>query len=210
MENRDAYRSLNLEGLRDAVMNELATQFSRENLSMEEYDERCGKAAKTASRTDLMGLVDDLPLIELPRDPASAEGRLPSVRGSDALSPGGYRLNAGLVPEQDTIFNIFSGTDRKGLFKAPRAMHVLNVFGGSDIDLSQAYIPPGTSTINVVCVFGGCDIKLPEGVNVDVRGIGVFGGFSRRARDADDPSAPTIRVNGIAVFGGCDVRTKRA
>jgi hypothetical protein len=180
MSKRDGYRELSMEGLREAVMDELAVQYSRSNIGMEEYDERCGKAAGSSARGELLGLVEDLPAIEMPRDPNQAD--LPAVAQSNAV----YRVNRGRVPERDVVFNVFSG---------------------SDIDLSRAALPPEGCVVNVVCVFGGCDIKLPRGVNVDVRGIGVFGGFGKRVEDAEDPNAPVVRVNGIAVFGGCDVRT---
>jgi hypothetical protein len=201
MTSRNGYRELSMEGLREAVMDELAVQYSRSNIGMEEYDERCGKAAGSNARGELIGLVEDLPAIESPRDPGRAD--LPAVAGANAV----YRLNRGRVPERDVVFNVFSGSDRKGVFNAPRSLQVFNVFGGSDIDLSQAALPPEGCVINVICVFGACDIKLPRGVNVDVRGIGVFGGFGKRAEDTDDPAAPLVRVNGIAVFGGCDVKT---
>jgi hypothetical protein len=201
MSNRDGYRELSMEGLREAVMDELAVQYSRSNIGMEEYDERCGKAARSTARGEVLALVEDLPAIEMPREPGQAD--LPSVARSSAP----YRVNRGRVPERDAVFNVFSGSDRKGVFNAPRSLQVFNVFGGSDIDLSRAALPPEGCVINVVCVFGGCDIKLPRGVNVDVRGIGVFGGFGKRVDEAEDPNAPLVRVNGIAVFGGCDVRT---
>jgi|GEM_PF-461386 hypothetical protein len=209
MPHREGYRELSMDGLRDAVMDELAVQYSRSNLSMEEYDQRCGRAAQATARAELMALVEDLPVLALPRDPESAW--LPAARATGTGGAGlPYKLNAGSVPPAETVFNVFSGTDRKGAFRVARAMHVINVFGGCDIDLSQALLPPEGCQLNLVCVFGGCDIKVPPGVNVDVRGIGVFGGFGKRVQEVDDPSAPTIRISGVAVFGGCDVKTKGA
>jgi len=202
MADRNGYRELPMEGLREAVMDELAVQYSRSNIGMEEYDDRCGRAAKAAARAALLALVADLPAGAPGPEPAEAAD-LPATARTGAP----YRVNRGAVPPRDVIINVFSGNDRKGVFNAPKSLQVFNVFGGSDIDLTQAYIPPEGCEINVICVFGGCDIKLPRGVRVDVRGIGVFGGFGRNAEDSMDERAPLIRINGVAGFGGCDVKT---
>lgn len=209
MSYRDGYTDLSLEGLREAVMDELASQYSVENLSMEEYDLRCGKAAATKLRTELVSLVKDLPMIDMPRDPSAAGLPAKRLRTDSAVAGRTYSLNQGRVKPGDAIVNVFFGSSRRGAWKPAKSTSVINVFGGSDLDLRQAILPPEGMSINVICVFGGCDILVPEGVNVDVRGLGIFGGFDHKTDECDDPSAPTIVVNGIAVFGGVDVKTKR-
>jgi hypothetical protein len=212
MSYRDEYSSLNLDGLREAVMDELASQYSVENLSMEEYDLRCGKAAGSKIRTELVALVQDLPLVRMPKDPRTAQATMPArySEGRLAASSGSYSLNTGSVQQNDALINVFFGSSRRGPWKPAKTTSIINVFGGTDLDLSQAALPPDGMVIHLICVFGGCDIKLPAGVNVDVRGFGVFGGFDRKIEECDDPNAPTIVIDGIAVFGGCDVRTKRS
>lgn len=211
MSYRDEYSSLSLEGLREAVMDELASQYSVENLSMEEYDIRCGKAAGTKIRTELVSLVQDLPLVRMPKDPRTARDSVPAryAEGRVAAPSGSYSINSGPVKQNDALVNVFFGSSRRGAWKPARTTSIINVFGGTDLDFSQAALPPEGLVIHLVCVFGGCDIKLPEGVNVDVRGFGVFGGFDRKIAECEDPNAPTIVIDGIAVFGGCDVKTKR-
>jgi hypothetical protein len=210
MSYRDEYRDLNMEGLRDAVMDELASQYSVENLSMEDYDQRCSTAASAKTRTELASLVGDLPLLDMARDPASVNAAsMPMTRGSSSLAACAYSLNEGAVKPLDTYINIFFGNSRRGRWKPAKTTSIINVFGGSDLDFTEALIPPGGLTVHAISVFGGCDIKVPEGVNVDVRGIGIFGGFDRKVVDTDNPNAPTITIDGIAVFGGCDVKTKR-
>jgi hypothetical protein len=211
MSYRDEYSNLSLENLREAVMDELASQYSIENLSMEEYDMRCGKAAKTQMRTELVSLVRDLPIMRMPKDPAANAANVPAryENGRTEVAGRSYSLNTGTVKQNDAYINVFFGSSRRGVWKPARTTSVINVFGGTDLDLSEAVLPPEGMTIHLICVFGGCDIKVPEGVNVDVKGFGVFGGFDRRTMECDDPNAPTIVVDGIAVFGGCDVKTKR-
>ncbi len=211
MSYRDGYGDLNMEGLREAVMDELASQYSVENLSMEEYDQRCGRAAHTKTRTELLSLVQDLPLVRGFRNPSDIDPASLPVASSMGLqgSSASYSINTQRVAPTDAYINVFFGNERKGVWKPAKMTTIINVFGGSDIDLSQALIPPDGMVIHTVNVFGGCDIKLPEGVNVDVRGFGIFGGFSRKVQECDDPRAPTIIIDGIAVFGGCDVKTKK-
>lgn len=190
--------SLGLEELRDGIMDELALHFSRGDLSMEEYDRRCSLAVDAKARSQIVSLIDDLPqLKEKERAPLSS---------TSTKQVAGYRINTGNVPVMDPIINIFSGSDRKGQFAASREMSVLNIFGGSDIDLRQASLPPEGLSIRVLSIFGGCDIKLPPGLRLDARGIGVFGGFSKKYEEGTDGDAPLIRVRGLSVFGGCDVK----
>jgi hypothetical protein len=83
------------------------------------------------------------------------------------------------------------------------------VFGGVEIDLSQATFEHPLVYIDAVTVFGGVDVRVPEGVTVRGHGAGVFGGFDVRQHEAENPGAPVVVVRGAAVFGGVEVRAKR-
>jgi hypothetical protein len=55
------------------------------------------------------------------------------------------------------------------------------------------------------------DIYVPEGVNVDVGGLTVFGHSRDWGRDAGQPDAPSIHVRVIGLAGTIDVwRVPRA
>ena len=198
---QDDYAGLRLVELRERVLDDLASHYAGGDIGMEGYDERCGKAANLDRRDELISLLSDLPDLKLPalRSPS------PVARGGD----GTIALNEGRVSENEPIINIFFGTERKGVWKPAKAISTINIFGGTTLDLSRALIPPGGLAIHVICVFGGCEIIIPEGMRAEVRGIGVFGGFSRNTLDSEDESGPLLRVDGVSIFGGCEVKTKR-
>ena len=56
-----------------------------------------------------------------------------------------------------------------------------------------------------MAAFGNVDVYVPEGVNVDVGGITVFGHRRDWGRDADRPDAPTVHVRVLGFAGTIDV-----
>jgi hypothetical protein len=58
----------------------------------------------------------------------------------------------------------------------------------------------------VLDLFGGTDVYVPEGVEVDFRGFGLFGGADEHGADPPTrPGAPFLRVWALALFGGTDL-----
>jgi Domain of unknown function (DUF1707) len=148
-------------------------------LTLEELSERLDDAYRARTAGEL-----EEALRELPRDAT------PRPRRS---------------PKRFTIA-IFGGAERRGRWRVPRRSFVLTLFGGSDLDLRHAEIDADVVTIWVLAVFGGADVYVPEGVEVDAGGFGLFGGVDEHGRDAPPrPGAPLVRVRSLALFGGADV-----
>ena len=54
---------------------------------------------------------------------------------------------------------------------------IIAVFGGADLDLREAVLPPsGEITLDVIAVFGGADIKIPPEMRVIDSGTAIMGG----------------------------------
>lgn len=193
-----------LERLREHVIEQLSTGYSRDFLSEHEFEQRLETATAASTHSELRSLLVDLPLAGSPNPPAVSEAQQPAARTRDA-----FPINRGEVASESTVIAIFSGADRKGVWTPPRTLNVIAIFGGSDIDLREVSFPPGGLTINVVAMFGGVDIIVPEGINVEVSGAGIFGAFEGRKRTSQPiPGAPTVKIDGVAVFGGVDVKFK--
>ena len=119
-------------------------------------------------------------------------------------------INDGAVQSESVAIAIFSGAERKGVWDPPRTLNAIAVFGGCEIDLREARIPAGGMTINAAVLFGGLEVIVPEDLNIQVNGAGIFGGFGGKSRKAsNDPRTPTVKISGVAIFGGVDVKIKR-
>ena len=79
------------------------------------------------------------------------------------------------------------GTDRKGRWRIASRSTVINVMGGSDLDLRDALIDSNETVITVVSIMGGSDIVVPEGVEVELGGFALMGGNDLKV---DGPAAP--------------------
>jgi len=140
----------------------------------------------------------------------------------DLLVPGAPQpvatpaLSTSLVPIEepanptesfDHMVAIFGGGERKGRWRVKRRTNAIAVFGGHDLDMTDAVFEGREVTIWAFAVFGGIDITVPEGVTVRNEGVGIFGGFAARGSDDPDPNAPTVVVKGLALFGGVGGQT---
>lgn len=198
-----------VERFREEVIEKLSSSYSRDHLNVEEFEQRVEQATAAGTHEELRKLLMDLP-------PAGAPDPLVSVddgsgrRAELTLDPQQYLINDSDAASESTVIAIFSGAERKGVWVSPRTLNVIAIFGGSEIDLRQARVPAGGMTINVFAFFGGVDIIIPEDLNVQVSGAGIFGGFDgKNHRGSSDPRTPTVKINGAAIFGGVDIKIKR-
>jgi hypothetical protein len=101
------------------------------------------------------------------------------------------------------------GTDRKGRWRIAARSTVINVMGGSDLDLREALIDANETVITVVSVMGGSDIIVPEGVEVDLSGFAIMGGNDLKVDGSRPrPGAPVVRIRAFSLMGGTDVVTR--
>ena len=107
------------------------------------------------------------------------------------------------------IVSIFGGNERRVTSQSFRGGNVVCIFGGVDVDLGEARLAEGEQVLEVVAIFGGADIHVPEGSNVEVRGVAIFGGFTDKSGTRKDTSSENrLLVKGAALFGGVEVNNK--
>ena len=153
-------------------------------LTLDELEERSGRALAAKTRGDLATLTGDLPQEAGQGRPAPATARKP-VRWMVA---------------------IMSGSHRRGRFRAVGSINAVAIMGGDDIDLREAEIEGGELTINLFTLMGGANIYIPDSVELDVGGFSLMGsnteiGAERPAR----PGAPVIRLRGWNLMGGATI-----
>lgn len=195
------YESLPTEELRDRIIDDLVKHYSRENIDLNEFERRTALVSKAPSRSEIISQIADLPALP-------PEGRTETDKRTQASRQGSWSVYEGEARQNDFAVAIFGGSDFRGVWRAPRRLSAMALFGGTTIDLRKAIVPADGMTISCACAFGGVDIVAPRGMRVHTRGIGVFGGFDRADNEPEDPYAPTITIEGVAFFGGVSVKIK--
>jgi DUF1707 SHOCT-like domain/Cell wall-active antibiotics response LiaF, C-terminal len=94
---------------------------------------------------------------------------------------------------------------RRGRLRLPRRTLAISVFGDADLDLREAQIETGRVTVHVFTFFGNADVYVPEGIDVEVGGLIVFGRRRDWGRDTARESEPMLCVRAYGVFGTVDV-----
>ncbi|MEU0924456.1 DUF1707 domain-containing protein [Streptomyces sp. SID8361] len=181
---------------RDRIADILREALAEGRLQPEEHAERIDAVYRAKTIGELEPLVRDLPAAPV-HGAASAPGRDAGEGWSRSL------------PEGENLVAIFGGSTRKGRWRVRRRTNALAIFGGVEIDLTEAVFEQREIVIHVVAAFGGVEIKVPENVSLRGSGAGILGGFDVRTYEAQDPEAPVIHVTGFAVFGGVEAKPKR-
>ncbi len=108
------------------------------------------------------------------------------------------------------INNIFSGGKHKVPPTEFKGGKISNIFGGTELDLSQTTLALGTNVLEIECIFGGASIIVPPDWVVTVQVNSIMGGFSDKRsniRNSDVPSNSELIIKGSAIFGGGDVKS---
>jgi predicted membrane protein len=141
--------------------------------------------------------------IEAPADLKSWE--------STAATPLGTTLPAGTPDSNDflRVRSVFSGINKTIVSKNFQGGQISCVFGGAEIDLSQADIS-GRVTIKIEMVFGGAKLVVPPHWTVQNEIEGVFHGIEDKRRFHSAMTINTDKVlilKGSAVFGGIEIKS---
>jgi len=120
-------------------------------------------------------------------------------------------LPRGVNPTNEDFIDttsIFGGTKKKVFSKAFRGGDMVNIFGGSEIDLTQADIN-GTAVIDVTTLFGGATLLVPSNWNVVSNAVAILGEVKdkRAMTNIPENSNKTLIIKGTVIFGGVDVKS---
>ena len=139
------------------------------------------------------------------RDGAVSTGNVPSPAGRDTPSP-----PPAYHPDDDhqIIFALFGGSSRKGNWEPAAHIDCSAICGGVNIDLREADLLEGTTTIRCFALWGGINIIVPPDIDLDTSGTGILGGFDQVDHSAPDGDVPLVRIEGLALMGGVSIRVK--
>jgi Domain of unknown function (DUF1707)/Cell wall-active antibiotics response 4TMS YvqF len=180
---------------RERVVAVLQRALAEGRITVDEFGERSSTAYAARTQDQLAGLTRDLV-------PVTGTGT--GTGGAPAL-PHHAGPVAGSAPP---VVAVFGGAKRTGRWRPARRETVVAVFGGVEIDLREAELPPGEVRLSAWAFFGGVDVTVPEGMRVESTGFALFGGRDIRGGESVDPAAPVLRVHAVTVFGGVNVKAK--
>lgn len=120
-------------------------------------------------------------------------------------------LPKGVTPTSEDFIDttsIFGGTKKKVFSKAFRGGDMVNIFGGSEIDLTQADIN-GTAILDVTTLFGGATLLIPSNWNVVSNAVAILGEVKdkRVMTNIPENNNKTLMIKGTVIFGGVDVKS---
>lgn len=182
---------------RERVVELLRRAATDGQLTVDELEERVPNAYAARTRKDLEPLTADLNLESL-RDTSPAAAGRSTLEPSDGQ--GGTRW----------VVSIMGGHDKRGRWRPAPKCTVLNVMGGSDIDLNDAELPGPLTEIRMYSIMGGGEIRVPTGVDVQVSNFALMGGNGVKLGDEiAPPGAPRIHIRLVSIMGGSDVARGR-
>jgi predicted membrane protein len=147
----------------------------------------CSEKKRTDMKTE-----DTTPFVEVTAGTTNAKTEPPGISEDDYL---------------DTT-SIFGGTEKVILSKNFKGGNMLNIFGGSEINLTQADIN-GTARLDVTAIFGGATLIVPSNWVVKSEAVTIFGGISdkRSVGGYSDSAAKNLIIKGTILFGGLEIKS---
>lgn len=186
-----------IETVREEVIDQLIMNYSHGKLSYEAFEKRLDIAMESKDNVEIAALAEDL---DLAVDKEFVDSKKRDFSAGYSTEP---------AEDIEYLVSVFGGSNRSGRWTIPKEIRSITVFGGSDIDFSEALFSQPKATLRVFCLFGGDDIYVPENINVVSKVFCIFGGVDNSAPSIADRNAPTLIIEGVVVFGGVDVKIKR-
>jgi len=191
-----------IDQLREEAVDQLIMNYGHGKLSREAFERRLDEALDTKSHDRLVELTRDLDL-KADRKYATEKKAELGIRVEPSVQA------AADADDTEHIINVFSGNTRKGAWQVPRAIRTINIFGGTNLDFSDATFSAETTYITVFCLFGGVDLRVREGMRTVSKAVAIFGGVDNRSSSISDPKSPLLVIEGIVLFGGVHIRVKK-
>jgi uncharacterized protein DUF1707 len=176
---------------REHVLALLQDALGRGMLSLDEFEERSGRALEARRRAELNSLLIDLPVRHSSADGDPAR---PAVRQDDVVELRGS----------------FSSIKRKGQWQVPRKLVLRQKMGSIELDFTEARIDHPVVEIELDVSGGSVEMRLPEGASASTDGIEVsFGGVQDHRKHATSNGRPHFVITGAIRLGSVELRGPR-
>jgi hypothetical protein len=157
-------------------------------LTIDELERRLDATYSASTRADLEALTADLQAADVGR-PA-----------------GGYVVRRGEGGAR-WLLAIMGGCERKGRWRIAQHCTVVNIMGGSELDLNEVELAGERVELTVFSLMGGAAILVPHGLNVEVSEFAFMGGNGIDIAESR-PAAPgpVLHLRLFSIMGGSDVK----
>jgi hypothetical protein len=172
---------------REAVIQKLSDAYAEDLLDDATFEERIALVHQATDVAALDGLVKDVV--------------------STSLVP--VPKQVGLVPAKRRMLALFSSVERSGAYALPESLEARAIFGSAVIDLRDAQLEPGVTTLSVRAIFGNVEIIVPPELAVACDGTAIFASFEHKGQSAfAEAGKPCLRIDGTAIFGNVEVKVR--
>jgi hypothetical protein len=122
---------------------------------------------------------------------------------------GGF-MNTETFSQDDFIDStcIFSGAKKNILSKNFKGGDIVNVFGGTELNLTQADIE-GSAVLELTTIFGGTKLIVPSNWVIKSEAVTIFGGIEdkRQLPAVGESPGKVLYLKGTVIFGGIDIKS---
>lgn len=103
---------------------------------------------------------------------------------------------------------LFTGIQKRVLSKNFKGGKASAIFGGTEIDLSQADLAPG-AMLNVEVAFGGVKLVVPPHWDLQINVTNMFAGVEDKRMYPQTSPDPTkvLKIYGSVIFGGLEIKS---
>ncbi len=112
--------------------------------------------------------------------------------------------------KEDFVDNtsIFGGAKKNVISKNFKGGDVVNIFGGTELDLTRADFT-GTAVIELTTIFGGTKLVIPSNWTVKSEAVTIFGGLEdkRNMQTMTDGPEKILLLKGTVIFGGIEIKS---
>jgi predicted membrane protein len=104
--------------------------------------------------------------------------------------------------------SIFGGAKKNIISKNFKGGDIVNIFGGTELDLTQADMN-GQAIMEITTIFGGTKLIIPSNWEIKSEAVMIFGGIEDKRKMQTVTEAPTkvLVLQGTVIFGGIDIKS---
>ncbi|MCB1141840.1 MAG: adenylate/guanylate cyclase domain-containing protein [Leptospiraceae bacterium] len=96
---------------------------------------------------------------------------------------------------------IFSSKKRKGVWRPPLFSKFFCLFGGTEMDYTEAIFGNLEYQVDIITIFGSGQFYFPKSIRVDVESSSIFGMVSEKTDKQDYHSRVVVKIKCVNIFG---------